>query len=348
MSKREFTIYNDYSETEVAELEKAYSKSLDQGHFKVGKVVTGFLYSKTNNELNFVTYGKTQITVKLSSEENAVTSTLEIGAKTGIEITGIEEEKTGYFVYGSVAKVKQNEIKEFLDEAYDHESILTGVVKEMNQGGYIVELSINDSTTSMFMPNLLTSVNKLFEPAALVGQEIDVILDVVNKNGTDSYVCNRKKYLQTLIPHELGKLIKGGKYEGFITGKTDFAAFIQFNGCLTAMIHKSNLEAPLEEIKTGDSIIFYVKDVIKDRLFCTQVQKDSLWDTIKVDDELSGEVSSIKDFGLMIQLDYETKGLLHRSVLKGKSPEEWQKGDAVYVKVTAINKTNRQITLALC
>src|ERR1035437_1487553 len=119
MSKKDFTIFTDYSDAEIKELEQAYSTSLDQGHFKAGKVVTGFLYSKTNNELNFVTYGKTQITIKLSPEEIAATGNLAVGDKAVMEIILCEETKAGYFVYGSIAKIKQEEVKEFLEEAYD-------------------------------------------------------------------------------------------------------------------------------------------------------------------------------------------------------------------------------------
>ena len=52
------------------------------------------------------------------------------------------------------------------------------------------------------------------------------------------------------------------------------------------------------------------------------------------------------DFGVLVSLDYETKGLLHKSVLVDHLTS-YKKGDSVNVVVTKVNKNNRQITLAL-
>lgn len=344
--KKHFTI-NNYTSAEVEQLNAAYANSFDKGFIKIGSKVTGTLLRKTDKEAIFTTYGKSNVSVRNSDVESQIIENLNIGDKIDIEILSVNDAKNEYQVLGSIQKVKQSEIKEFLSTVIENQTVLTGRVAELNHGGYIIDLIINDIMVNIFMPNLLADVNKLSNPESIVGTDIEFIMEKYVKDGNVNYMASRKKYLQTLIPNAIAALEIGGKYVGTITGTTDFAVFVQLNGCLTGMIHKSNLEKDTTEYSAGDPIEFYVKNVVKDRLFLTQIMRDSLWDTLEVGDVLTGSVSSIKDFGLMLQLDFETKGLIHRSNLKGKNPEDWNIGENVVVKVTAINKNNRQITLAL-
>lgn len=344
--KRFFTI-NEYSAQEVEQLNLAYSNSFDAGFVKVGAKVTGTLLTKNPKEAIFSTYGKSNITVKNTDNESQILGNLNLGDKIDIEILSVSDAQNEYTVVGSIHKVKISQINEFFAKAAEQENILTGRVAEINNGGYIIELVVNDMMINVFMPHLLADVNKLSNPESIVDTEIEFVVEKTQKDGVTSYLASRKKYLQTLIPAATAALEVGKKYEGVITGTTDFAVFVQLKGCLTGMIHKSNLEKETTAYSAGETIEFYIKDIVKGRLFLTQILRDSLWDTLAVDDVLTGTISSIKDFGLMMQLDYETKGLIHRSNLKGKSPESFTTGETIVVRVTAINKNNRQITLTI-
>ncbi len=269
-------------------------------------------------------------------------------------ITGISDKKTFNYT-GSVAKMNDIKSYSFFVNAYNENTPLFGKPIEMNSTGYTIEVNVNDTITYLFMPHLVADVNKLFNPESLLNTEIEFIVDILNKD-SHTLIANRKKFLETLIPNAIKELVKGSQYTGTITGSTDFAVFIQFNTCLTGMIHKSNLAKStldrLADIKPGEQIDFYVKDILKNhkdisksKLFLSEELKTTIWDTIKPDQTFTGTVSSIKDFGLMIQLDYETKGLLHKSHLKNLS--DYKLGDSVNVLVTAVNKNNRQITLTL-
>ncbi len=344
--KQHFSI-NEYSTQEVEQLNAAYFSSFDSGFIKVGSKVTGTLYKKTEKESIFSTYGKSNVIVKNNDTESQILNNLTLGDKIDIEILSISDSKSEYSVVGSIQKVKVSQINEFFASSAEKESILTGRVAEINNGGYIIEVIVNDMAVNVFMPHLLADVNKLSNPESILGMDIEFVTEKTQKDGNVSYLASRKKYLQSLIPAATSALVVGSKYEGIVTGTTDFAVFVQLSGCLTGMIHKSNLEKETKDYTAGESIEFFVIDIVKGRLFLTQVLRDSLWDSLAVDDILTGSVASIKDFGLMMQLDYETKGLIHRSNLKGKSPDDFKNGETIVVKVTAINKNNRQITLAI-
>jgi len=317
--------------------------------FKVGSKVLGTLISKSDKYAFIDFKGKTSVCINVNPQESLLLSSIEVGSQTEVLITSIEDKNT-FEIGGSLYQLKMIEMSDFLDNAFEKRIPLIGIPTEHNHAGYHVSINIDDQPMSIFMPHLLTDVNKLPDPESIINTEIEFFLEQVRKDGHISYIASRKAYLLNMAIKEKRDLKKGGMYEGFVTGCTDFAVFVQFNQCLTGMIHKTNLTekaiAMLPNIPAGTTISFFVKDIMKDKLFLTQILRDSLWDSIAVNDTLVGTVNSIKDFGVMVDLDYETKGLLHKSVLSN-SLDSYKRGDKVNVVVTNVNKNNRQITLAL-
>lgn len=346
MSKQDFTI-NHYSNDEVLALNAAYDNTFDSSFMKVGKSIKGKLIEITNSKATFSTYGKTNIIVPNNSLENEILSNLEIGNLVDILITEYKDNGTILSVIGSIHEMKKHTVNTFLNDSYKNNIPLVAKIVSLNTGGFICSTTIEDVSLDLFMPFSNSSQSRIENTEEWIGKEIDILLDKITIDNKLSWLANHKKFLTTLVPLELSKLIKGNEYSGIITGKTDFGVFVTFNKVLTGMIHKSNLEYVVEDYEIGENISFFVKDIVKDRLFLTQEIKDSLWDTIEVGESIYGKVSSIKDFGLMVYLDYETKGLIHKSNLKGKSLDTFKVDDVIYVKIIAVNKQNRQITLAL-
>lgn len=322
---------------------------------KIGQQLDGVLTLKNNKYSLVNIYGKADVVIDNNNFEKLYLNNLNIGDAVEFIITDIID-KNQFIINGSIHSLKIQAVHDFLENAYVSNTIITGVPRELNYAGYTVDVIINDTNISLFMPHLLTDVNKLPDPESIIDTEVDFLLEQVKKEGNNTYIASRKAHLLTMAKNEIKNINKGEVYSGFITGTKDFGVFVQFNDCLTGMIHKSNLTTHAQElldnneILPGTSIEFYVKDILQSKkgskLYLTQTLKDSLWDEIQIDQELVGTVSSIKDFGILVNLDYETKGLLHKSVLVDHM-NKYKKGDTVNVIVTNVNKNNRQITLAL-
>jgi ribosomal protein S1 len=199
------------------------------------------------------------------------------------------------------------------------------------------------------MPNTLAGINKLSSPDAIVGQTFEVMIESFSKD-EGTYIVSRRKYLQTLIPQAIKELKYGEVYDGSVTGTTQFGVFVEFNECLTGMIHKTNINPDwaerIHQISPGFQIQFYIKEIIKDKIILTQILRESLWDTIKVGQTINGKVKDMKPFGALIILDEETNGLVHTSELE-KTSRRLTAGEDVKVKVIAVDRMSRKIFLSV-
>ena len=270
----------------------------------------------------------------------------EPGTQVSVLVTGIQNP---YLIKGSVSSLYEKKAHTQLQSLEEGESV-TAFIKEMNPAGYDLEIQHNGVTIPAFMPNTLAGINKLYNPESIVGTTLNVMIESFSdEKGT--YIVSRRKYLQSLIPSAIKELEYGKPYTGHVTGTTPFGVFVEFNECLTGMIHKTNIleeyQDRISEIKPGTQIEFYIKEIIKDnKIILTQILKESLWDSVKVGMKLDGVVRDLKPFGALVQLDEETMGLIHTSELE-KSTKKVNSGDTVSVKVLATDRSNRKLFLSV-
>ena len=122
------------------------------------------------------------------------------------------------------------------------------------------------------------------------------------------------------------------------------------------MIHKANINpaylALYDQIVPGMPTEFYIKEIIKgNKLILTQVLRETIWDhikagTVRVGSKLTGIVKEEKTFGLLVQLDEETLGLVHTSELS-KLNIKYQPGDSIDVKISGISRSERKLNLSI-
>ena len=265
-----------------------------------------------------------------------------------VDVYLLEINNTNFIIKGSIAELYESRARKSLTSLEEGISV-TATVRELTPAGYNVDISFEGVTLPGFMPNTLAGINKLHDPISIVGLTFDVMIESFSRD-EGTYIVSRRKYLQTLIPHAIKELKNGHVYSGHVTGTTDFGVFVEFNDCLTGMIHKTNINPEwaekLTSISPGFQIEFYIKEIIKDKIILTQILRESLWDTIKIGQTISGKVRDIKPFGALVILDEETNGLVHTSELE-KSSRKLTSGETVKVKVIAVDRSNRKIFLSV-
>jgi small subunit ribosomal protein S1 len=274
----------------------------------------------------------------------------EIGDIIDVLIYDINEKN--YLIKGSVANLYESRAHANLKSLEEGESV-TAYIKSLNPAGYDVEVYQGGVTLPGFMPNTLAGINKLFDPTSIVGETFEVAIEsYAEQEGT--YIVSRRKYLQSLIPEAIKELNYESVYSGHVTGTAPFGVFVEFNECLTGMIHKANVhpewQDKLGDIKPGFEIEFYIKEIVREskhpKIILTQILRETLWDTIKNGQTLNGVVKDTKQFGTLINLDDETVGLIHTSEME-KLGKKFTSGQEVKVKVLSVDRSSRKIFLTV-
>jgi small subunit ribosomal protein S1 len=265
-----------------------------------------------------------------------------------LDVLIIEVDEDNFFIKASFVELYEGIARQNLI-SLEEGSAVNCFVRELTPAGYFVDIHFEGVVLPGFMPNTLAGINKLHDAESIVNQTFYVMIESYSKE-EGTYIVSRRKYLQSLVPQEIKKLEHGKIYVGHVTGTTDFGVFVEFNGCLTGMVHKTNMNPELgisiSQIRAGLTIEFYIKEIIKDKIILTQILRETLWDTIKVGQSLGGKVKDLKTFGALVILDDETNGLIHSSELE-KSDKKISNGQEVKVKVIAVDRGNRKIFLSL-
>lgn len=295
---------------------------------------------------NFEGGFKDFVRIENKPSEAAYLKNTQIGDQLDVLITDIDEDN--FFIKASFVELYEGIARQNLISLEEGSAVVC-YVKEMTSAGYSVEIQFEGVILPGFMPNTLAGINKLYKPESILGETFDVMIESYSRE-EGTYIVSRRKYLQSLIPEEIKKLEHGKTYIGHVTGTTEFGVFVEFNGCLTGMVHKTNLNpnsgVSIGQINPGVGIEFYIKEIIKDKIILTQILRETLWDTIKVGQIIGGRVRDIKPFGALVTLDDETNGLIHTSELE-KSNQKLSANQEVKVKVIAVDRANRKIFLTL-
>jgi len=317
-------------------------------NINVGDIVTGNILSISNREMVIDIDFKDSIYVPINATDHNIISDLNIGDE--IKVMVIKINDNPFELIGSVTELIKKEVFRDMETYYNENTPFKAKVTDIIPAGFTLNIEKSGINIKAFMPNFLAGVNRLRPEQVqdMLNKEIYVMLETLQKD-KGVYVVSRKKYLQSLISDEVKKLKKETIYTGVVTGSKDFGVFVEFNQCLTGLIHKHNLvemyQDKIEDIVPGTEIEVYVKDILKNnKIILSQNLNESLWDTIKIGQKFEGKVRVIKPFGILVDLDNETTGLIRKHRLT-KSTKQYNAGDIINVKVTTLFTDDRKMFL---
>jgi len=318
---------------------------------KVGNVVSARYTGLTSDNYLFEVAGfKDYVRVDNKQSESKFLNNVSIGEDVDVLISELNEKN--YLIKGSVSTLYESRAHinlKSLEGSLEGSNHVLVLVKSLNPAGYDVDVYNGGVTLPGFMPNTLAGINKLVDPTSIVGNTFEVMIESYDER-IGTYIVSRRKYLRTLIPNAIKELNSVDVYTGHVTGTTPFGVFVEFEDCLTGMIHKANVhpewQNKLGDIKPGFQIEFYVKEIIKEKIILTQILRETLWDNIKNGQILDGVVKDTKQFGTLINLDDETVGLIHTSEME-KLNKKFTPGQELKVKVLSVDRTSRKIFLTV-
>lgn len=326
-----------------------------------GEMHTGTVFS-VDTEWASIDIGHKEMvyvnTVKESSESRAK---LIPGAEVSVEITEDKSSTRGFIVGSVEAGLKAAVLKDILESIETGTSAFGGTVTGMiPNGGYFV----NVQGVECFMPGSLAGINKLAEFDSILNTQMYVVpMSYSTERGT--VIVSHRKYLQSLIPDRVEELRSniGETKTGNVTGSAKYGVFVEFDGCLTGMIHSNDLTPEMAKkhkarsIQPGDEIEFKVKEIISDtKITLTQLDVVDIVDPWKeiagkyksFPTEVVGTIKSVKDYGVFIDIGDGIVGLLHVSELpEGTKIDSLPKNGQITVQITRIDVDTRKVFLKL-
>jgi small subunit ribosomal protein S1 len=287
--------------------------------------------------------------INVQKEPQEIQDALSVGLNIDVKVKPKRNGEVSASISDAIEECKRQEIL----EAINNKSLaFTATVKELIHGGYWVDIS----GIQTFMPGSLAGMNKLHNFESLVGKTL-IVMPITYSREKETIVVSCREYLQTKVPQSIEDLRENVKEKvtGFVTGTTAFGVFAEFNECLTGLIPKGELVNSLPDfnernIKAGDAIDFWVKDIISNKkIILTQTGPPiDPWDIASEKyppfSEVEGKITKITNYGAFVQLEKGISGLIHKTQLKGV---EISKGQIIKVRIKGVNAVEKKVSMAL-
>ena len=264
----------------------------------------------------------------------------------------------------TLSKYKADFIKrwEELKHFCDSEEPVKGKVVKRVKGGLVVDLGVIQA----FLPGSQADVQPIKNFDDFIGKEFDfqiVKVDEVRKN----LVVSRKAILEESLNEKRQELMTkieiGAELEGVVKNITDFGAFVDLGG-VDGLIHITDfswgrINHPSEIVEIGQKINVQVIDFNKETSRISLGLKqlvDNPWESIpekyKVGDIVKGEIVSIMNYGIFIELEKGIEGLIHISEVSWTKnvqnlQDSFKVGNSVESKVLFVDSNEQKISLGI-
>ena len=264
----------------------------------------------------------------------------------------------------TLSKYKADFIKrwEELKHFCENEEPVKGKVVKRVKGGLVVDLGVIQA----FLPGSQADVQPIKNFDDFIGKEFDfqiVKVDEVRKN----LVVSRKAILEESLNEKRQELMTkieiGAELEGVVKNITDFGAFVDLGG-VDGLIHITDfswgrINHPSEIVEIGQKINVQVIDFNKETSRISLGLKqlvDNPWESIpekyKVGDIVKGEIVSIMNYGIFIELEKGIEGLIHISEVSWTKnvqnlQDSYKVGNSIESKVLFVDSDEQKISLGI-
>ncbi|MBF6568544.1 MAG: 30S ribosomal protein S1 [Candidatus Binataceae bacterium] len=325
-----------------------------------GDVLTGTVLLVTRDnviiDINYKCEGQAPLAEFLDHEGNV---TVREGDEVDVYFEGAETENGTVML--SHAKAEKFKVWRELEQAFQNESSVEGVILGKVKGGLKVDIGV-----PAFLPGSHVDIRPARNLDRYVGQRGRFQILKFNR-ARANVVVSRRSVLErerTSLKEETLKVLEEGVIlEGTVKNITDYGAFIDLGG-LDGLLHITDmswgrLQHPSEVLKVGDKVKVVVLKYDPERervsLGMKQIMSDPWTKAAEAYPpglRVSGKVVSVTDYGAFVELEKGIEGLVHVSEMS------WSKravhpskvvnvGDTVDVQVLGVDEANRRISLGL-
>jgi len=320
-------------------------------------IIFGHVVRKTDRYAEIDISWRESAYIDLAKEDPEFIKYIQEGHEIEVQIKSISNKSTSntYTITASYTDLVKHRKFQEIKDSIGREVAFSARVKSLVYGGYFLEID----GIEVFMPGSQGGMNKLINFESLLGQDIYVC--PINYDVSKNYmVVSHRAFLKTQVPIIAEALELGEAKSGVVTGTSKFGVFVEFDGCLTGLIHKSDLTDDdaaryrAGTLHAGDEINCKIKEVVDPfRIVLTQnevVPQVDPWDGIesryKTPSVVTGVIKKIARFGIFIELEPKVTGLLHKSEYEGMD-NIFEQGNEISVDLYRIDTEEKKLYFKL-
>ena len=255
-----------------------------------------------------------------------------------------------------------------LEEAYNNEEILEGVVKSVSGSGLIVDIGFSD----IFMPASQYGTRYIKDLETLVGKNVRGKIIDFNRRRRRAIFSQRvilekeQKERQRVARERKEQRFAELEVDQTVTGKvktiTSFGIFVDLDG-IDGFVHRSDLtwaraNEPKDIVEKGETIeakVISKNDEEKKIKLSVKALQPKPWDSFiaqyKEGDEVEVKITNVLDFGAFAEIIPGVEGLIHVSAISYDRVESvasvLSPGDVVKVKIIGIDTEKEKISLSI-
>ena len=262
----------------------------------------------------------------------------------------------------SYSDAKSRRSWDFIEQAFQDEAVITGVIKDKTKGG----LKVDVNGVEAFLPGSQIDSRPVRNLDALKGKEIEAKVVKFSRK-RNNIVLSRKVITDEVVNKQkvetLNRIDVGFVVEGTVKNLTEYGAFIDIGG-IDGLLHVTDmswgrLQKPGDQLKVGESVQVKVLKLDREKEKVSLGYKQLLpdpWSTVTelypVESRIKGKVSSVTEYGAFVELEAGVEGLVHISEMswakRMKPPKHLvSRGDEVEVQVLGIDPDERRISLGI-
>lgn len=360
---KEFDIVNanddDKASVKIdAEFEALLSEN-NKGSFVEGEVYKGIIINITDDYV-MVDIGYKQEGLVYAKEFKNYDGTMKVSQGDEIEVylDKLESHLGNLVLSKDKAEILQAWDK--ISEACENGDSVQGTVVAKVKGGLSVDIGVK-----AFLPGSQIDIRPTKNLDKFIGKKMEFKVIKFNKK-RGNIVLSRRAILQDergkLRGETLDQIQEGMVVKGIVKNITDYGAFIDLGG-VDGLLHITDMswgrvKHPSNILGVGDEIDVKILkyDSSKERvsLGLKQVQENP-WESANtkytVGTTVGGEIVSVKDYGIFVELSDGIEGLVHVSEVSWTNPKGPIKGhnvgDKIEAQVLEVDVENKRISLGL-
>jgi small subunit ribosomal protein S1 len=357
---KEFEVVTD--DTETTNTNSAFEKLLSEakgGNFEEGEVYKGKVIAITDDYVT-VDIGYKQEGLVQTKEFKNFDGTLKI--KVGDDIDVYLERLESHLGNLVLSKDKAEILSAWdkISEACEKGDAVHGTVIAKVKGGLSVDIGVK-----AFLPGSQIDIRPTKNLDKFIGKTMEFKVIKFNKK-RGNIVLSRRAILAEergkLREDTLGQIQENMIVKGIVKNITDYGAFIDLGG-VDGLLHITDMswgrvKHPSNILNVGDEIDVKILkyDSSKERvsLGLKQVQPNP-WESAKDNyipgTKVTGEIVSVKDYGIFVELNDGIEGLVHVSEVSWTNPKGpirgYNVGDKIEAQVLEVDVENKRISLGL-